>query len=228
MNNVLSVLAVLGVLLSGGAAAGTAAPAEQAAPAALQTADLPADASAVLLSGAASGPVCTVPYCTDPAHCHTYAAARYCRNRLTGYGRHHWYAADTVQAPAQEPLFWNCMGCTDPACTDPTHFHHCAAGCTVAEHYHDCPAGCTVHDHGYHHQTAVPATTSAPEPLFWNSMGCTDPACTDPAHFHHCAAGCTVAGHYHDCPAGCTAHNHGGWQQGHGSGHHGGGHHGWS
>lgn len=149
MKHVLSVLAVLGILLSAG------------------TADLRADAAAVPLDGAASGPVCTVPYCTDPAHCHTYAAARHCRNRLTGYGRHHWYAADTVQAPAQEPLFWNCMGCTDPACTDPTHFHHCAAGCTVAEHYHDCPAG-------------------------------------------------------------CTAHNHGGWQQGHGSGHHGGGHHGWS
>lgn len=219
MKHVLSLFAVLGVLFIGcGGAAAASVP--QPVPAAD-----PQDA-AVLLSST----VCAYPNCTDTTHFHHHAA-RHCRNRLSGYSAG-WYRysvpADTVQTAAQAPLFWNSMGCVDPNCTDPAHFHHCGAGCTVAGHYHSCPAGCasTGHHHGYGVAANASAATGDPAPLFWNSMGCTDPNCTDPTHFHHCDAGCTVAGHYHSCPAGCTTHNHGGWQQGQGRGHHGGGHHG--
>ena len=60
--------------------------------------------------------------------------------------------------PADTPLpvvFLNSMGCVDPGCTDPAHFHHCAADCAAAEHWHSCPAGCTdpshAHSGGNHH-----------------------------------------------------------------------------
>lgn len=42
------------------------------------------------------------------------------------------------------------MGCTDPNCKDPDHYHFCEQTCTDPSHYHDCPEGCDdpLHHHG--------------------------------------------------------------------------------
>lgn len=125
--------------------------------------------------------------------------------------------ADQAQA-----VYLTCMGCADPDCVDPAHYHHCAPGCAVAEHYHDCPVGCADPTHPCCGQCWEETGVVCPRE-FCPSMGCTAEGCTDPAHYHNCPAGCTDAAHCQDCPLGypnadCpryTGHHRGGW------GHHG-------
>ena len=102
---------------------------------------------------------CDLPDCTDPTHFHhclsgCAEAGHYhdcpagCQETLHGHG------VCYVEEYEQEPVFYSCMGCTDPNCTDPTHYHHCVAGCTDPAHYHDCPMNCQnpAHPHwGSHH-----------------------------------------------------------------------------
>lgn len=88
-------------------------------------------------------------------------------------------AADQAQA-----VYLTCMGCADPDCVDPAHYHYCTPGCTVAEHYHDCPVGCADPAH-YHNCPA---------------------GCTASAHCQDCPLGYPNA----DCPR-YTGHHRGGW-----------------
>lgn len=110
--------------------------------------------------------------------------------------------ADQAQA-----VYLTCMGCADPDCVDPAHYHYCTPGCTVAEHYHDCPVGCADPTHPCYGQCWEEAGVACPRE-FCPSMGCTVEGCTDPAHYHSCPAGCADPAHYHNCPAGCTASAH--------------------
>lgn len=133
-------------------------------------------------------------------------------------------AVEEAALPANQAqaVYLTCMGCADPDCVDPAHYHYCAPGCAVAEHYHDCPVGCADPTHPCCGQCWEETGVVCPRE-FCPSMGCTAEGCTDPAHYHSCPAGCTDAAHCQDCPLGdpnadCpryTGHHRGGW------GHHG-------
>mgnify|MGYP001026336823 CR=1 FL=1 len=147
---------------------------------------------------------------------------------------------EPVSAPAPQPeppvvqtqtltavSYISGMGCSDPNCTDPSHYHDCPADCANYEHYHHCALNCaeTGHHHANHHSetsTAVPVS-------FVAGMGCSDPNCTDPSHYHDCPADCANYEHHHACALDCAepSHCHAGTAVSTGGGrHHGGGHHG--
>ena len=46
------------------------------------------------------------------------------------------------------------MGCSDPNCTDPSHYHSCPADCANYEHHHSCALDCAEPSH-CHAGTAV-------------------------------------------------------------------------
>ena len=119
------------------------------------------------------------------------------------------------------------MGCSDPNCTDPSHYHDCPADCADYEHYHHCALDCA--DAGHHHANHHAEASTAVPVSFVAGMGCSDPNCTDPSHFHDCPADCANYEHHHTCALDCAepSHCHAGTTVSTGGGiSHGGGHHG--
>lgn len=59
-------------------------------------------------------------------------------------------AVDTVTAETAKLSFVSSMGCSDPDCTNPEHYHSCDTSCEDLDHYHECDETCN-HAVGQHH-----------------------------------------------------------------------------
>ena len=174
---------------------------------------------------------CDLQHCADPTHYHSCLpgcdeAGHYHDCPIGCQELAHGHGSCYVEEYDGGEVFHPCMGCIDPNCTDPSHYHYCAADCADPAHYHNCLAGCQGPGCG-HESYCVYVEESSEEPIFHPCMGCGDPNCTDPDHYHYCAAGCADPTHYHNCPLGCQnyAHPHSGMGHCRGRGHHRGRHH---
>ena len=180
-----------------------------------------------------SGMGCSDPNCTDPSHyhdcpadCANYEHYHHCALNCAETGHHHanHHSETSTAVPVS---FVAGMGCSDPNCTDPSHYHDCPAGCADYEHYHSCALNCA--EAGHHHANHHSETSTAVPVSFVAGMGCSDPNCTDPNHYHDCPADCANYEHRHSCALDCAepSHCHASTAVSTGGGrHHGGGHHG--
>ncbi len=132
-------------------------------------------------------------------------------------------------------IFVSGMGCSDPNCTDPNHYHDCPPDCSDYDHYHNCDPDCTEASHHHadihHGNNQYPDSTPDAGVSFVSGMGCSDPDCTDPDHYHDCPPDCSDYDHHHNCDLDCTEANHHHRNtvnksgQHHSERHHGGNHH---
>ena len=81
-----------------------------------------------------------------------------CGSEVTAAGHSHENGHHTDSHHIQHSTssgYVSSMGCSDPNCADPTHFHSCDESCNDPAHYHFCDLDCEIKEHNHprkHHK----------------------------------------------------------------------------
>lgn len=59
-------------------------------------------------------------------------------------------ATEAASGSTPNASFVSGMGCDDPSCTDPSHYHDCPPDCAEYEHHHHCGLDCDDPSHDHH------------------------------------------------------------------------------